>query len=74
MKIRRYTLQKGVDYPPHNLIREDGRLEKLCPHGIGHTVGHVNPGELASRYTWIHGCDGCCFPWKTQMPKEFGED
>lgn len=28
-------------------IREDGRVEFICEHGIGHGL-HV------------HGCDGCC--------------
>jgi hypothetical protein len=47
-------------YPPHDLIREDGRLEKLCKHGIGHTVGHSNPKMLDEAWIWIHGCDECC--------------
>lgn len=52
---------------PYDLIREDGRLERICEHGIGHTVGHINPKLLVDRYIWIHGCDGCCAKYKT-MP------
>lgn len=43
--------------------RADGRMERLCPHGVGHSdpnntrwlqkiAPHLAPG--------IHGCDGCC--------------
>jgi hypothetical protein len=55
----------------YDLVREDGRLERLCKHGIGHTVGHLRPEELKSRYTWVHGCDGCCYAYATQMPETF---
>ena len=44
----------------HDLVREDGRLERLCEHGIGHTVGHLDPSKLKLDYIWVHGCDGCC--------------
>lgn len=40
-------------------IREDGRLERHCEHGIGHTVGHLD-NEPLGRYGYVHGCDGCC--------------
>jgi hypothetical protein len=36
------------------LKRADGRIEWVCPHGVGHTV-YVPKGN-----TSIHGCDGCC--------------
>jgi hypothetical protein len=29
------------------MVREDGRIEYLCEHGVGHG-------------NHIHGCDGCC--------------
>lgn len=45
-------------------VREDGRLERHCEHGIGHTVGHINWRKLADKWMWIHGCDGCCAFWK----------
>ena len=44
----------------YTLTREDGRLERICEHGIGHTVGHKDPRKLRERYAWVHGCDGCC--------------
>lgn len=34
-------------------IRADGRVELICPHGIGHTAWS-QLGFLE------HGCDGCC--------------
>lgn len=33
--------------------REDGRLEWICEHGVGHTV-------WSARRDFVHGCDGCC--------------
>ena len=42
------------------LVREDGRLERICEHGIGHTVGHMNTKQLSDDSMWVHGCDGCC--------------
>lgn len=53
---------EGWSYFP----RADGRVERLCPHGIGH------PDPDAVRYLteirgWssgsagAHGCDGCCW-------------
>lgn len=47
-------------------VREDGRLERHCEHGIGHTVGHVSPTKHVAtwgRYIGVHGCDGCCKDW-----------
>ena len=43
---------------PYDLVREDGRLERVCEHGIGHTVGHRR-GYLRDGES-VHGCDGCC--------------
>ena len=43
-----------------DLIREDGRLERLCSHGIGHTVGTIVPARMHDKYLYTHGCDGCC--------------
>ena len=43
--------------------RTDGRVEVVCPHGIGHT-SHVlteRRGVMPmNRYFGDHGCDGCC--------------
>lgn len=68
--------ERNTDEPEfiYDLVREDGRLERLCKHGIGHTVGHLISSECKSRYMWIHGCDGCCEAYKTQMPDKFEED
>jgi hypothetical protein len=40
-----------------HLIRQDGRVEWLCEHGIGHCIGHVVAWE---DWMGVHGCDGCC--------------
>lgn len=45
--------------------REDGRIERHCEHGIGHTVGHVR-GWLLDEWEASHGCDGCCAKWPRQ--------
>lgn len=45
-------------------IREDGRLERTCKHGVGHTVGHLR-GWLWD-YETVHGCDGDCKDWPRQ--------
>ena len=49
----------------YDTVREDGRLERMCKHGIGHTVGHLDFKQLRYDHTWIHGCDGCCSTYKT---------
>lgn len=53
-----------------SLIREDGRIERVCEHEVGHTVGHINSIKLADDYIWIHGCDGCCSTYKRQEVME----
>lgn len=48
----------------HRLIREDGRIEWACEHGVGHTVGHIDPKRESDKWMWVHGCDGCCSKWE----------
>ena len=52
------TKEPNTDEPDfiYDLVREDGRLERTCKHGIGHTVGHLDPRQLEDDYMWIHGC------------------
>ena len=33
-----------------------GKMERLCPHG----VGHPDPDSIAYGEDSVHGCDGCC--------------
>ena len=40
-------------------IREDGRVEWVCKHGVGHTISVPKEYEYESAW-WSHGCDGCC--------------
>jgi hypothetical protein len=42
------------------LVRENGLIEAICPHGVGHPSGENDlPDDSA---LWVHGCDGCCGP------------
>lgn len=56
----------------HIVNRGDGRIERTCKHGIGHTIlsngfdtytarqlllTDANASEVIN---FIHGCDGCC--------------
>lgn len=43
----------------HNL-REDGRVEWMCHHGVGHTIGHKDKSKAKEDWNYVHGCDGCC--------------
>ena len=37
-------------------VRFDGRVERVCIHGVGHTIStRASRGD-----NWVHGCDGCC--------------
>ena len=54
----------------YDLVREDGRLERMCKHGIGHTVGHQDPEQLSDWSMWVHGCDGCCHRYERMKPDE----
>jgi hypothetical protein len=52
----------------YTLVREDGCLERVCKHGIGHTVGHVDRRKIVGKYFFIHGCDGCCDDYELMAP------
>lgn len=45
--------------------REDGRIEQVCRHGVGHPIGHYTKWE---NWMWGHGCDGCCEKWLNVEP------
>ena len=64
----RVPKEPNTDEPDfiYDLVREDGRLERVCEHGIGHTVGHLRPAMLLEDWIWIHGCDGCCGAYSIQ--------
>ena len=40
------------------IIREDGRVEWACKHGVGHPIGHLT--KWVESWMGVHGCDGCC--------------
>lgn len=52
------------EFPLH-FRNDNGLMERICPHGIGHPDPDalayeemVRPGSALARS--IHGCDGCC--------------
>lgn len=47
-----------------DILREDGRLERSCEHGVGHPVGSQQKWE---EWMGVHGCDGCCKEWEKEM-------
>lgn len=57
-------LEQKMEFHDYDTVREDGRLERTCKHGVGHTVGHLDIRELKYQYIWVHGCDGCCKEYK----------
>ena len=40
--------------------REDGRMEVVCPHGVGHPSQVLTGARWVSSWMGVHGCDGCC--------------
>lgn len=58
----------------HLFRRFDGRIERTCEHGVGHTI--LSDGfdaylgreltasgwEIPETVNFVHGCDGCCDP------------
>jgi len=51
-----------------NVKRTDGRIERMCEHGIGHTI-FVPLEHKDETAWWTHGCDGCCLNWATEGEK-----
>jgi len=57
-------LSKKHNLPINRLqYREDGRVEWVCDHGVGHTIYHPDKN---TKYGFVHGCDGCCSRIKIQ--------
>ena len=62
------VIHNPSDHPlrdaPVHWRSDKGVMERICPHGIGHT----DPDDAAHRArvgresSGTHGCDGCC--WK----------
>ena len=52
--MRKQDIAKKYNVLEEDLMyRNDGRIEWICKHGIGHTL--YNPDNFG-----VHGCDGCC--------------
>lgn len=49
------------------IIREDGRVEQACDHGVGHPIGHVRKDGWVASWMGVHGCDGCCYQAKFHL-------
>ena len=45
-------------------FRGPTKVERICPHGIGHTDPDVADWLVSIDQAWAtsHGCDGCCDP------------
>ena len=60
------VIHNPSDHPlrdaPMHWRSDKGVMERICPHGIGHT----DPDDAAHRkrmgvkHAGVHGCDGCC--------------
>lgn len=50
-------------YPQH-FRYDNGLMERICLHGIGHPDPDAMPFyiERGEDYMSVHGCDGCCRP------------
>jgi hypothetical protein len=51
-------------------IRTDGRIERVCQHGVGHTIGHINKALEQESWVFTHGCDGCCHTFEPFTARE----
>jgi hypothetical protein len=47
---------------PQHFRMDNGLMERVCPHGIGHPDPDALPfyNERGIQGMGIHGCDGCC--------------
>jgi hypothetical protein len=50
------------------VVRGDGRVERVCKHGVGHCIG-VAPGVPWESWMSVHGCDGCCSSFPDKVPE-----
>lgn len=46
--------------------RGDGRVERLCEHGVGHPIEKLTE-NWDERWMGVHGCDGCCAQWSEEL-------
>lgn len=40
--------------------RGDGRVEIVCPHGVGHPSKVLSAPATWQDWMGVHGCDNCC--------------
>ena len=58
-------MKKSTPVHPYRWhVRENGKVELICAHGIGH-YSHLVTMAHNPKFKWlecddIHGCDGCC--------------
>lgn len=58
MTARRKVEDVRREWP---LIRRmDGRMEIICPHGVGHPSQVLTGARWVSSWMGVHGCCGCC--------------
>lgn len=59
--IHRLTDHNMRHFPQHFRM-DNGLMERICPHGIGHPDPDALPffEERGIKGMGVHGCDGCC--------------
>ena len=66
---------RGFPYDcPNKIHRADGRVERLCSHGVGHTVFIPVHGSITKAEEdawWMHGCciQNCCKDYRRRRMK-----
>lgn len=56
------NLYRKPEWAVRQIIREDGLVEDLCKHNIGHpNLDWLRENDPDGEFKYsIHGCDGCC--------------
>lgn len=59
--VHNLTEHSMREFPQHFRF-DNGLMERICPHGIGHPDPDALPffEERGMAYMSVHGCDGCC--------------
>lgn len=61
---------------PQHFRMDNGLMERICPHGIGHPDPDALPffKERGIEGMEVHGCDGCCRGQGPAIPKKHKKD
>ena len=60
MTVKKTRKQLAAEWP--TVDRRDGRIEIICPHGVGHPSQKLSGKRWVSSWMGVHGCcgKGCC--------------